>query len=120
MKTLKLFEKREYVDGGPNDHGMGLGYITAESEEQIREHLNIDHNFIQFREIDFLELQKQIGIKNIFDYPKVIPAVPDLEKDKEREILESIMDSFITGKGFPTSANDKMFKVVERMIKERE
>ena len=36
-KIIKIFEKREYIDGGPNDNGFVIGYIkTNKSKEQLR------------------------------------------------------------------------------------
>jgi hypothetical protein len=56
---MKIFEKREFFDGGPNDKGWTIGYIKAESKEQAKEILNIDHNFIQLFEISEKEFKKR-------------------------------------------------------------
>ena len=58
---MKIFEKKEYIDGGPNDRGVILGYEKGESPEQLKKKYGINHGFIQFREIsleDFKERKK--------------------------------------------------------------
>lgn len=46
-----LFEKKEYSDGGPNDKGVLIGYIEANSREEAENILNVNHGFIQIHEI---------------------------------------------------------------------
>ena len=46
-----IFEKVEYSDGGPNDKGSVIGYIEADSLDEAKVILNVNHNFIQVREI---------------------------------------------------------------------
>lgn len=48
----KIFEKIEFTDGGIHDKGVILGYHIGESSEQLLKDYNINHGFIQFREID--------------------------------------------------------------------
>lgn len=54
-----IFEKREYVDGGPNDRGYVIGYIKADSFEEATKILNIDHSFIQLYEISEEEFNRR-------------------------------------------------------------
>jgi len=59
---MKIFEKKEYIDGGPNDRGVILGYEKGESPEQLKKKYDINHGFIQFREIsleDFKARKKE-------------------------------------------------------------
>lgn len=57
---MKIFEKIEYIDGGPNDRGKVIGYVrTTKSREELRS--EIPHGFIDFIEISeelFLKLKK--------------------------------------------------------------
>jgi hypothetical protein len=48
---MKIFEKRQFTDGGPNDRGFCIGYIHADTEEEAKRILNIKHGFIQLFEI---------------------------------------------------------------------
>jgi hypothetical protein len=56
---MKIFEKREFTDGGPNDKGFVIGYIKAKSKEEARNILNIKHGFIQLFEISLIDFSKR-------------------------------------------------------------
>ena len=43
---MKIFEKRQYNDGGPNDKGVLIGYIKAKTKKEAIQILNINHSFI--------------------------------------------------------------------------
>jgi len=109
MRTLKIFEQREYTDGGITDRGSHMGWIQADSEDQIRKRLDIKHGFIQFRETPIQEFLNRIGVLHIDNIKQVIG------EDKELETLETVMD-IITGKNQPVSKEDPLFKNVESMI----
>lgn len=49
---MKIFEKLELKDGGPNDKGKVIGYIEASTLEAAKKILNIDHGFIVLNEIN--------------------------------------------------------------------
>ena len=51
-QDMKLFEEREFNDGGPNDKVVVKGYHEARSEDELRDKLNIHHGFTRFREIN--------------------------------------------------------------------
>lgn len=58
----KIFEKRQMSDGGPMDRGICIGFIKAKNEKEAKEILNINHNFIELREIskkEFLQRKKE-------------------------------------------------------------
>ena len=46
---MKIFEIREFIDGGPNDRGFVIGYIESESREELRK--NRPNGFIDYFEI---------------------------------------------------------------------
>jgi len=55
---MKIFEKREYIDGGPNDNGFVIGYVkTNKNKEQLRK--EVGHGFINFIEISESEFLKK-------------------------------------------------------------
>lgn len=54
----KIFEEKQYSDGGPNDRGVIIGYVEAESKQAAREKTGITHNFIQFVEIPREEYER--------------------------------------------------------------
>lgn len=62
---MKLFQKREYIDGGPNDRGIVIGYVrTTKTREELRSEMS--HGFIDFIEISeelFLKLKKDAESK---------------------------------------------------------
>lgn len=44
---MNIFEKREYMDGGPNDRGFVIGYIrTNKTREELRKAQG--HGFIDY------------------------------------------------------------------------
>ena len=60
--SKKIFEKRQYQDGGPNDRGDCIGFVRALNKEEARKISGITHNFIQFHEISeksFLERKRE-------------------------------------------------------------
>lgn len=56
---MKIFEKIQLVDGGPNDKGTVIGYERGESEQQLKHKFGINHGFISFREISIKEYTKR-------------------------------------------------------------
>jgi len=64
---MKIFEKVEYIDGGPNDRGTCIGYIKAETKEEAYKILNINHGFIRLYEIstEEFEIRKKIAERNL-------------------------------------------------------
>jgi hypothetical protein len=58
---MKIFEKREYTDGGTNDRGYTIGYVkTNKTKEQLRK--EVGHGFIDFIELSekqFLEKKEE-------------------------------------------------------------
>jgi hypothetical protein len=55
---MKIFEKRQYVSGGPNDRGYTIGYVkTNKTQEQLRK--EVGHGFIDFFEISEKEFLKR-------------------------------------------------------------
>ena len=58
----KIFEKRQYTDGGLFDKGTTIGFIQAENKEEAVKILNVNHGYIQLYEIDidtFLKRKKE-------------------------------------------------------------
>ena len=54
---MKIFEKREYMDGGPNDRGFTVGFIkTNKTREDLRKEQG--HGFI-----DYIELTEEAFLK---------------------------------------------------------
>lgn len=67
---MKIFEIREFSDGGPNDQGTIIGYIkTSKSREQLRG--DRKHGFIDYFEITKTEFlrrkRKALQIYNMFN-----------------------------------------------------
>ena len=56
---MKIFEKIQLSDGGPNDRGFSIGYIRADSKDHARKLLNINHGFIEFIEVSEREYVKR-------------------------------------------------------------
>lgn len=56
---MKIFEKREFSDGGPMDRGTCIGFIRAKDKEIAKKILNINHGFIELREISQKEFVKR-------------------------------------------------------------
>lgn len=54
---MKIFEKIQYIDGGPNDRGEVIGYIKAHSLQEAKKILNVNHGFIQVYEISKIEFE---------------------------------------------------------------
>ena len=62
---MKIFEKIQWSDGGHNDKGEVIGYLRAPSLGIATKALNVDHNFIQCREIskrEYLRRRKKAEI----------------------------------------------------------
>lgn len=66
-KKKKIFEKIQWLDGGPNDKGIVIGYELGESEKQLRKKFKINHGFISFLEISKAEyeLRKKEAQQNL-------------------------------------------------------
>jgi|GEM_PF-2742582 len=61
MKIL-IFERIEWLDGGPNDKGIVTGYFFGESEKQLKKKFKITDGYTSFREISmetYYERKKQ-------------------------------------------------------------
>lgn len=61
-QTKRIFEQKQYSDGGPMDRGTSLGFIIANDMEEAKKILNINHGFIQLHEIslsDFLDRKEE-------------------------------------------------------------
>ena len=56
---MKVFEKVQWSDGGPNDKGDVMGYIRASSLAEAKEILNVNHGFLTCREITKEEYNKR-------------------------------------------------------------
>ena len=92
---MKIFEKRQYIDGGPNDRGRVIGYELGESSQQLEEKFGINHGFTQFYEItreEYLrrknELENELKIFTILNLPVNRPGVK--RPRKRRSIKNSI------------------------------
>jgi hypothetical protein len=46
----KIFQEILLSDGGPNDRGTVIGYVTANSKEELKP----SHTFIEFHEIEWI------------------------------------------------------------------
>jgi len=56
---MKIFEVKEFTDGGPNDKGVLIGYEKGESSEQLKKKNGITHGFISFHEISQEEYNRR-------------------------------------------------------------
>lgn len=54
---MKIFEKIQYSDGGPNDKGKLIGHVKGESKEGLQE--EIGNGFIKFFEIETYNYNKR-------------------------------------------------------------
>ena len=61
---MKLFEIREFIDGGPNDRGNVIGYVKASSIEELKEkRTNYFIDYIEISEERFLKLKEEVENK---------------------------------------------------------
>lgn len=58
---MKIYEIREYIDGGPNDRGFLTGYVKARSKEHARKKVNMKSGFVQIHEISSERYRERKG-----------------------------------------------------------